>query len=71
MPQESGKPNISKWIVRLFIPLAATFLSAAFFFSVLLPDSTEANSFIYLAYLGAIVLTVGLILLGIGLVKKS
>jgi high-affinity Fe2+/Pb2+ permease len=33
--------------------------------------ATEPNAFIYLAYLGAVVLAVGLVLLGIGLVRKS
>jgi hypothetical protein len=61
----------SKWIVRYFIPLAAIFLPAAFFLCVSSPTATEPNGFIYFAYLGAVVLAVGLVLLGIGLVRKS
>ncbi|HEX9422366.1 MAG TPA: hypothetical protein VF899_03935 [Pyrinomonadaceae bacterium] len=68
---EANLSDASKWIVRHFVPLAAVFLPAAFFFSVLSPDATEPNAFIYFAYIGAVVLAVGLLLLGIGLVRKS
>ncbi len=68
---EANLSDASKWIVRHFVPLAAVFLPAAFFFSVLSPDATELNAFIYFAYIGAVVLAVGLLLLGIGLVRKS
>jgi hypothetical protein len=60
-----------KSLVRYCIPLSAIFLPAAFFFSVLRPDATEPNSFIYLAYVGAVILALGLLVLGIGLVKKK
>ena len=60
-----------KGVVRYSIPLSAIFLPAAFFFSVLQPDAREPNALIYLAYVGAVVLAFGLIVLGIGLVRKS
>lgn len=59
----------SKQIVRHAIPAAAILLPTAFFFSVLSPEATEPNAFIYLAYVGAVVLAVGLLLLGIGLIR--
>jgi uncharacterized membrane protein len=68
---EANLSEPSKWLVRHFIPLAAIFLPAAFFLSVLSPDATAPNSFIYLAYLGAGLLAIGLVLLGVGLMKKS
>ncbi len=68
---EANLSDASKWIVRHFVPLAAIFLPAAFFFSVLSPDATEPNAFIYFAYIGAVVLAVGLVLLGVGLVRKT
>src|SRR5215216_4345409 len=49
-----------KRIVRISIPLAAIFLPAAFFLSVLRPDATEPNGLIYLAYVGAVILALGL-----------
>lgn len=59
-----------KRLVRLSIPSTALLLPAAFFLSVLSPSATEPNGFIYLAYVGAIVLTIGLLTLGIGLIRK-
>jgi hypothetical protein len=58
-----------KRVARHSIPAAAILLPAAFFLSVLSPNATEPNSFIYLAYFGAISLAVGLLVLGIGLVR--
>jgi len=60
-----------KDVVRNAIPLSAIFLPAAFFFSILKPGATEPNGFIYLAYVGAVSLTLGLLTLGIGLLKKN
>jgi hypothetical protein len=65
--------NISKkWkaIVRNFIPSSAILLPVAFFFSVLSPDATEPNNLIYIAYVGAVMLALGLVVLGIGLLRK-
>lgn len=58
-----------KRVVRNSIPSSAILLPAAFFLSVLSPDATEPNGFIYLAYVGAVVLAAGLVILGIGLVR--
>ena len=58
-----------KWFVRLSLPSAAIFLPVAFFFSVLTPDATAPNGFIYLAYIGAVVLAAGLLTLEIGLLR--
>lgn len=60
-----------KEIVRYFVPTAAILVPAAFFFSVLSPDAIKPNDFIYLAYIGAVLLVVGLITLGIGLVRTQ
>ena len=60
-----------KWVARYATPLAALLLPAAFFFSVLRPDATAPNGFIYLAYVGAVVLALGLLVLGIGLLRKQ
>lgn len=60
-----------KIFVQTSVPLAAILLPIAFFFSVLTPDAVEPNGIIYIAYIGAIVLTVGLVLLGIGLLRKE
>jgi hypothetical protein len=60
-----------KRFVRSSIPTSAIFLPAAFFFSVISPNATKPNAFIYLAYVGAVLLAIGLVALGVGLLKKK
>jgi hypothetical protein len=60
-----------KRVVRSLIPLSAIFLPAAFFLSVLSPDATEPNGFISLAYVGAVMLAMGLVVLGVGLLRRT
>src|SRR5262245_36826277 len=67
---EANLSSAWKWLVRESIPLAAILLPVAFFLSVLSPDATEPNGLIYLAYVGAVVLSIGLVTLGIGLVRR-
>jgi hypothetical protein len=59
-----------KKVVRSAIPSSAILLPAAFFLSVLSPDATRPNQLIYLAYVGAVVLAISLVVLGVGLLKK-
>lgn len=59
-----------KRVARHSIPAAAILLPAAFFLSVLSPDATEPNAFIYLAYVGAVSLALGLFVLGVGLIRN-
>jgi uncharacterized membrane protein len=60
-----------KWFVRLSMPSAAILLPSAFFLSVLRPDATEPNGQIALAYVGAVVLAGGVVVLGVGLLRTS
>jgi hypothetical protein len=60
-----------KWFVREAIPAAAILLPAAFFLSVASPAAGAPNGLIYLAYVGALVLASGLVVLGIGLMRNS
>lgn len=57
------------WLVRTGVPLAAILISAGFFFSVLPPTVTQPNGAVSLIYLGAVVLAVSVVSLGIGLLK--
>jgi hypothetical protein len=57
------------WFVRIGIPLAAILISAGFFFSVLPPNATEAGGAVSLIYAGALILAVGVLSLGIGLLR--
>lgn len=67
---ETGLSNRMKRVVRSSIPAAAILMPMAFFLSVLSPDATEPNALINLAYVGALSLVSGLLLLGIGLLRK-
>jgi hypothetical protein len=58
-----------KRFVRVSPPVAAILLPVAFFLSVPSPTATQPNGLIYHAYLGAAELAVGLIALGIGLIR--
>jgi hypothetical protein len=60
-----------KKVVRYAIPSSAILLPLAFFFSVLRPDAQSPNAIINLAYAGAIILAAGLLILGIGSLKKG
>jgi len=59
----------TRWVVRLALPAAAILMPLAFFLSVLSPEATEPNALIYLAYVAGIVLAVGLLVLGVGLLR--
>ena len=57
-------------MVRLAFPAAALLMPLAFFLSVLSPEATEPNAIIYLAYVAGVVLAVGLLVLGVGLIRR-
>lgn len=67
---EANLSESLRWVVRTFVPSSAILLPAGFFLSVLRPDASTTNEMIYLAYVGAIVLATGLLLLGVGLIRK-
>ncbi len=62
-------PTPLLWFVRIGVPLSAILISAGFFFSVLPPTATQANGAISLIYAGALILAVGVVTLGIGLLR--
>jgi hypothetical protein len=67
---EANLSNLMKWIVRGSMPIAAILIPGAFFLSVLSPDARAPNGLIYLAYVGAVLLAVGVLALGVGLVRR-
>lgn len=68
---EADLPAGAKRFVRLAAPAAAILVPAAFFLSVPKSTSAEPNAFIYLAYVGALVLAAGVLTLGIGLIRAA
>jgi hypothetical protein len=60
-----------KKTATVLITSSAILLPAGFFFSITDPSATEPNGLIVLNYIGAILLAVGLVILGIGLIRKK
>ena len=67
---EANLPGWLRSFARHSIPAAAVLLPAAFFLSVLSPDAGEPNAMIYLAFVGAVSLASGVLVLGIGLIRR-
>lgn len=64
-------PSAVLWFVRIGIPLAAILISSGFFFSVLPPNATQVGGAVSLIYAGALILAVGVVTLGIGLLRAA
>jgi hypothetical protein len=60
-----------RWVARLGVPLAAILIPAAFFLSVVSPGATTPNGLIYLVLPGALSLSLGVLALGIGLIRAA
>lgn len=59
--------GFAEWVARAFIPAAALLMPGGFFLSAIKPGTTEPNRLVLLVPIGATVLAVGLLTLGIGL----
>jgi len=66
---EANLAEVMRWVVRLAFPAAAILMALGFFLSVLSEDAREPNALIYLTYVAGLVLTVGLLLLAVGLLR--
>ncbi len=62
-------PEALIWLVRIGVPLAAILISAGFFFSMLPPTATQPSGAVSLIYVGALILAVSVVSLGIGLIR--
>jgi Ni,Fe-hydrogenase I cytochrome b subunit len=62
-------PNPLVWFVRFGVPLAAILISTGFFFSMLSPSAIRPNGAVYLIYAGALILTLSVLTLGVGLLR--
>jgi len=59
-----------RWVVRVAFPIAAVLMALGFFLSVLSPEATEPNALINLTFVGGLLLAVGVLVLGVGLIRK-
>jgi hypothetical protein len=64
-------PGSLLWIARIAIPLAAILIPVGFFFSMLSPTATQPSSAVGLIYAGAVLLAIGVLLLGTGLIRSA
>ncbi|MBN9605209.1 MAG: hypothetical protein J0G30_01185 [Actinomycetales bacterium] len=64
----SGLPELWAWIARLGVPIAALLMPAGFFLSVLGREPQKPNRLIALLWVGAGVLTLGLLASGLALI---
>jgi hypothetical protein len=60
-----------KQVVRTAFPLAALLLPIAYFLSIVRTDAQRPNRIVNLAYVGAISLVIGMITLGVGLLRAA
>ena len=60
-----------KQVVRAAIPAAALLLPIAFFLSIARPDAERPTRLVNLAYVGAVTLTIGMLTLGVGLLRAA
>jgi hypothetical protein len=58
-----------RWVVRLAFPAAAVLMALGFFLSVPSEEATEPNAMINLTYVAGLLLAVGLLALGVGLLR--
>jgi hypothetical protein len=63
----AGLDGAAGWIARICIPAAAAVMSGGFFAASAGRERTEPNGFVAILYLGAALLAVGVVTLGIGL----
>jgi hypothetical protein len=68
---EASLPHGWRHVARLAIPIAAILMPAGFFLSMIRPSDTAPSDLIYLTYAGAAALAIGVLTLGIGLVRSS
>ena len=63
-------PDGLLWLVRIGVRLAAILLPLGFFLSMPSPSSPAPNGFVSLIYVGALVLAVSVVTLGVGLLRS-
>lgn len=60
-----------KQVVRASFPLAAILLPVAYFLSIVRPEAERPSGLVNLAYVGGVSLTLGMITLGVGLLRAA
>lgn len=63
-------PGWLLWLARIGVPAAAILISLGFFVSMPAPDAAAPNGLVALIYVGAVLLAVSVLSLGIGLLRQ-
>ena len=63
-------PSPLLWAVRFGVPLSAILISSGFFFFVLPPTATQSSGAVVLIYVGAVILALSVVTLGVGLLPS-
>jgi hypothetical protein len=63
-------PHWLLWLVRIGVPAAAILIPLGFFLSMPSPDATKPNSLVRVILAGAVVLSLSVVTLGIGLLRS-
>jgi hypothetical protein len=66
-----GLPDALAWFVRIGVPATAIVMPLGFFLSVASPKAERPNGAIRLVYVGAVILAISVLILGIGLVRAG
>ena len=64
-------PDVLAWFVRIGVPATAILMPLGFFLSVVSPRSERPNAAIRLVYVGAVILAISMLILGIGLIRAG
>jgi hypothetical protein len=70
LADSASLPSPLVWLVRIGVPLSAILVSAGFFVSMPSPTATQPNGAVALIYIGAILLAISVLTLGIGLSRS-
>jgi hypothetical protein len=71
LADSASLPTPWLWVARIGVPVAAILIPAGFFFSMVSPTATQPNQFISLIYVGIPFLAVGVLTLGIGILRQA
>jgi hypothetical protein len=58
------------WLARIGVPAAAIFIPLGFFLSMASPNATQPNRLVTLIYVGALILALSVLTLGVGLLRS-
>ena len=71
LADSAALPSWLLWPIRIGVPLAAILIPAGFFLSMPSPDAAGPNRLVFLIYVGAVVLALSVVGLGIGLLRAG